>query len=116
MKFKGVEQKDVLEVLYHPTLKHVVGFKIGGRLLKEDEVDNFQAQALVINNSELWGLLSDRTVYTAQIRAVDNAKSFEDVLDSRGAVRAVGIFNATLQALISYKKADKPKQTTPQKL
>lgn len=108
MKFKGVVLDDVFKVFYSKDGTRIVGFAIGDRKLPDAEVQGLKNEAEVISNSLLWKLLSDRAVFAAQVKGIDNAQDFADTREARGMISAVSVFQEALNALHLYEKADKP--------
>ena len=94
-----VEEKDILEFIMENN--KVTGLAINGSKLKEEELKSLKSDADVIAGTRLWNLLSDRTIYAARIRSCDNAKDFNDVVEARGALWAVSMFEQILQTLKS---------------
>ena len=106
MKFKGVQEDDVLKALYDgPKL---IGFAIGDKKLSDTQIQALRSEAELLMHGELWKLLCDRTYFSAQIKGIDNAKDFGDLREARGAIDALAMFNSLLHTLIGFKVEKKP--------
>ena len=78
------------------TPKDVLGYSkmkkvwfIGERELAKGEVDNLKADAGLIVNTKLWKMVILQSKYYAQVRAIGEAKTLEDMTRAQEYHRAV---------------------------
>ena len=67
-----------------------------GRELLKGEIENLQSEAEIISNTQLWKMLINLGKYTAQFRAIEEAKTEKDLKQVQEFHKVVVLFEKFL--------------------
>src|SRR3990167_492907 len=109
--FNGVTADEIIEVEYRliPGTNNQVpsGLKIGGKLLDVGEIIKLKHEAEIITETELWGLVTKRVQYIAQVHACEKSESLEDTTWPKAIIYSLQEIQKVFNIIKSFETIEK---------